>query len=54
AVNRARSLGYERLLVQSDPNAEGFYLRLGAERIGEVPSRVQPGRLLPLLLFPLI
>lgn len=53
AVDRARSLGYERLLVQSDPNAEGFYLRLGAERIGEVPSRVQPGRMLPLLLFPL-
>ncbi len=53
AVGRARSLGFERLLVQSDPNAEGFYLRLGAERIGEVPSRVQPGRTLPLLLYPL-
>ncbi len=54
AVDRARSLGFERLLVQSDPNAEGFYLRLGAERIGEVPSRVQPGRSLPFLLYPLI
>lgn len=54
AVDRARALGFEHLLVQSDPNAEGFYLRLGAERIGEVPSQVQPGRSLPLLLFPLI
>ncbi len=54
AVGRARALGFERLLVQSDPNAEGFYLRLGAERIGEVPSRIQAGRSLPLLLYPLI
>lgn len=54
AVDRARALGFERVLVQSDPNAEGFYLRLGAERIGEVPSQVQPGRSLPLLLYPLV
>ncbi len=53
AVERATALGYERLLIQSDPNAEGFYLRLGAERIGEVPSRVQAGRMLPLLVYPL-
>lgn len=53
AVRRAESLGYERMLIQSDPNAEGFYLKLGAERIGEVPSQVQAGRMLPLLLFAL-
>lgn len=53
AVARARALGYDQLLIQSDPNAEGFYLRLGAQRIGEVPSAVQVGRALPLLLFPL-
>ncbi len=51
AVQRARRLGFLRLLVQSDPNAEGFYLKLGAERIGEVPSQAVAGRLLPLLLF---
>jgi GNAT superfamily N-acetyltransferase len=54
AVERAESLGFSRLLIQSDPHAEGFYLRLGAERIGEVPSEVEPGRILPLLLFPLV
>jgi hypothetical protein len=44
---------YERLLIQSDPFAEGFYLRLGADRIGEVPSQALPGRVLPLLVYPL-
>lgn len=53
AVRRAESLGYERMLIQSDPHAEGFYLKLGAERIGEVPSQVQAGRMLPLLLLSL-
>lgn len=53
AVQRAARRGYDRLLVQSDPNAEGFYLRMGAERIGQVPSGVIPGRSLPLMLFPL-
>ncbi len=52
AVERAARLGGSHLLIQSDPHAEAFYLRLGAERIGEVPSEVQVGRMLPLLLFP--
>ena len=51
AVDRAAGLGYSRLLVQSDPSAEGFYLKLGAERIGDVPSQVLPGRTLPLLVY---
>jgi GNAT superfamily N-acetyltransferase len=53
AVRRASERGYARLLIQSDPFAEGFYLNLGAERIGEVPSGAVPGRTLPLLVFPL-
>ncbi len=51
AIERARSLGYEELLIQSDPHAEGFYRRLGAERIGLTPSGSVPGRQLPLLRF---
>jgi GNAT superfamily N-acetyltransferase len=51
AVARAASLGCERLVVQSDPNAVGFYLKQGAERIGDVPSAVHVGRTLPLLLY---
>lgn len=53
AVRRGTALGYSRLLIQSDPYAEGFYLNLGAERIGEVPSGAVPGRTLPLLVFSL-
>lgn len=53
AVRRASELGHSRLLIQSDPYAEGFYLKLGAERIGEVPSGAVPGRTLPLLVFSL-
>jgi len=53
AVRRAVVLGYDRLIIESDPNAEDFYLKLGAERIGEVPSRARAGRFLPLMFFPL-
>jgi GNAT superfamily N-acetyltransferase len=37
-----------RLVIASDPNAESFYRRLGARRVGTVPSR-PAGRYLPLL-----
>ena len=48
AVECARALGGELLGIASDPHAEGFYLRMGAVRAGEVPSS-PPGRVLPLL-----
>ncbi|NIR44859.1 MAG: GNAT family N-acetyltransferase [Gemmatimonadetes bacterium] len=51
AVERARARGHRRFLIQSDPNAEGFYRKLGAERIGLVPSQARPGRDLPLLVY---
>jgi GNAT superfamily N-acetyltransferase len=34
ALNDARSLGWNRLFIASDPYAEGFYLRMGARRVG--------------------
>jgi len=40
--------GASRLIVVSDPNAVGFYLRLGARRIGWHPSK-PVGRFLPKL-----
>lgn len=49
AVEAARDAGATRLLIQSDPNAEGFYLRMGAERTGSSPSASIPGRSLPVL-----
>jgi GNAT superfamily N-acetyltransferase len=48
AVAAARALGGRHLLIQSDPNAEGFYAAMGAERIGELPSPVRRERPLPL------
>jgi GNAT superfamily N-acetyltransferase len=43
--------GAKRLLIEADPNAEGFYKRLCARRIGDAPSSAIPGRTLPLLEF---
>jgi hypothetical protein len=34
AVERASALGFGSLEIESDPNAEGFYRRLGARRVG--------------------
>lgn len=45
----ATELGFHRLTIASDPNAEPFYLARGAVRIGAVPSGSVPGRSLPLL-----
>ena len=49
----ATALGFHRLTIASDPNAEPFYLSKGAVRIGAVPSGSVPGRTLPLLAFAL-
>ncbi|MGB9281814.1 MAG: GNAT family N-acetyltransferase [Pseudonocardiaceae bacterium] len=47
AVKSASERGFRSLTLESDPHAEPFYLRMGAERIGE--QEVVPGRLLPLM-----
>ena len=52
AIATARSLGGSLLRIESDPNAEGFYRRMGAHRVGEVDARPR-GRVLPLLVFEL-
>ena len=50
AVERCRAIGAPRLWITADPNAEGFYARLGARRVGDVPS-TPPGRRLPRLVL---
>jgi GNAT superfamily N-acetyltransferase len=46
----ARTAGVTRLLVESDPNAEEFYRRMGAKPIGRVQADVSgTQRWLPLL-----
>ena len=53
AIRTASELGFQRLTIQSDPYAESFYLKMGAERIGAKPSAVRADRMLPLLSFSL-
>lgn len=53
AVAQARARGALIVEIQADPNAEAFYLRAGARRVGERESGSIPGRLLPMLEIPL-
>jgi GNAT superfamily N-acetyltransferase len=53
AMESARDLGFTRLKIEAEPRAEGFYLAMGAIRVGEVPSGSIPGRVIPLLTFDL-
>lgn len=39
ACELAETVGAEKLRILSDPNAEAFYLRMGAERVGEQNTR---------------
>lgn len=47
----ARSLGMTTVRIEADPNAEDFYLHMGARRISSVPSESILFRMLPLLTF---
>jgi len=51
AVARAQTSGAVQLTIESDPNAEGFYQRMGARRTGSVPAPLPeaPDRHLPVL-----
>ncbi len=49
AVRRAAEEGMTRLLIDADPNAEGFYSSMGAVKIGASPSGSIAGRMLPQL-----
>ena len=50
ALRRAAFVGAEALVIESDPNAEGFYRRMGARRTGEISYPIDgQERTLPLL-----
>lgn len=53
AIDEVHLRGMLTLAVESDPNAEGFYLACGATRIGTVPAQMDgaSSRVLPRLLF---
>jgi GNAT superfamily N-acetyltransferase len=44
AAARARSLGFDSIKIEADPNAEGFYERMGARRLGVHISEVEGTR----------
>lgn len=48
AKNSAMRNGARGLRVESDPHAEGFYMKMGMKRVGEIESSI-PGRMLPIL-----
>lgn len=50
-IQQANELGIKSFTIDSDPNAKGFYLKMGAKLIGETPSTVFEDRLLPLLKY---
>lgn len=50
-VEKAVELGMKCFTIDSDPNAKGYYMKMGAKLIGEAPSTVFKDRLLPLLRY---
>lgn len=46
-VSFATNLAIETIHIDADPNAEGFYSKHGATKIGETPSGSIPNRMLP-------
>lgn len=53
AVAEARRNRAQALIAVSDPNAAGFYRRMGAARAGFRPSEIDPARPLPIYRLPL-
>ncbi|MCU4927217.1 GNAT family N-acetyltransferase [Bacillus cereus] len=50
-IEKVNELGLKSFTIDSDPNAKGYYLKMGAQLIGETPSTVFKGRVLPLLKY---
>jgi hypothetical protein len=47
-VGVAAASGYRSLFIESDPNAAGFYEKMGGQLVGHRPVPSIPGRKLPL------
>ncbi|MDC2866886.1 MULTISPECIES: GNAT family N-acetyltransferase [unclassified Bacillus (in: firmicutes)] len=50
-VQKAVELNIKSFTIDSDPNAKGYYVKMGAKLIGETPSTVFKNRVLPLLRY---
>ncbi len=52
ALERMKELGFRELEIESDPNAEGFYRRMGAQRVGTSIKKLKGrDRELPVLVY---
>ena len=49
STEAAQAAGASRMIIEADPNAVNFYLRMGAVAVGYAPSGSIPGRRLPKL-----
>ena len=54
ALSAIKTMGGERLQIQSDPYAVEFYVSAGAREIGTQESGSIPGRFLPLLVIDIV
>jgi len=52
AVAHTKAIGSTALLVYANPNAAGFYARMGAIRIGETPYLLAPEIVTPIFVMP--
>jgi hypothetical protein len=49
---QAKALGLAAFEIEADPNAEAFYLHMGAKRVGTRVSKIEGARReLPLLIY---
>jgi GNAT superfamily N-acetyltransferase len=54
AVEEGKRRGFQTIKIEADPNAEGFYQRMGAKRVGTNVTEVEGERReLPLLVYQL-
>jgi len=54
AVEQARNSGFASIKIEADPNAEGFYQRMGAKRVGKQMTEIDgEPRELPLMEYKL-
>jgi GNAT superfamily N-acetyltransferase len=51
AIRSARELGAIRLTIEAEPEAAGFYEKMGAQLVGTAPSGSIPGRTIPKLVL---
>ena len=52
AAEQATGLGFQAIKIEADPNAEGFYQRMGAKRVGVNVTEIEGERReLPLLIY---